>query len=368
MGLLSKYATKLPLIARIYRKNYFAWKRSYANLLRSSGMRPGPLIVSWVATNRCNSTCVYCEVRANEDISDELTTAEIKSLLDQLGELKVKRFFVIGGEPMVRKDLFEVLAHAKRRGMSVGIFTNSLLTEKYSNEIRETGLQNVWTSVDGLADIHNKNRGYPNAYKITLDAIRYYAEIGIPVRVVNTLVHPENIDSLEPLFEELKEAGMNWWRLGAVMPVGRAKNDDFSLSRDQTTRLFEYVKRMRSQFKVTITEEMGYLGDWEEQVRDDPFFCHAGLTFCAIQPNGDVVPCQTDHGGTYSEGNIRETPFREIWESEFQGFRKPQLSGDCISCEYDRACAGGCWITRVNEAHCLKTESNGDGGKLLKIE
>jgi radical SAM protein with 4Fe4S-binding SPASM domain len=368
MALLTKHIGRLPVIGNIYRRNYYAWKRAYANFLRGAGLRPGPIIVSWVATNRCNSNCVYCEARANEEIADELTTKEIKELLDELGALKVKRFFVIGGEPMVRKDLFDVLGHARLRGMSVGIFTNSLLTRKYSEAIRKTGLDNVWTSVDGLAATHDKNRGYPKAYEITLDAIRYYTEIGIPTRVVNTLVHPENFGQLDQMFEELKKAGMNWWRLGAVMPVGRARNDDFSLSPERTTELFEYVKRLRREFKVTITEEMGYLGCWEDQVRDAPFICHAGLTFCAVMPNGDVVPCQTDHVGKFSEGNVRQTPFSEIWRTGFRVFRQAELDDECVSCQHKRACSGGCWITRANEAACLKHQAGVNGNGLVSIQ
>jgi radical SAM protein with 4Fe4S-binding SPASM domain len=304
---------------------------------------------------------VYCEARANEDLSSELTTAEIKRVLDDLGDLKVRRFFVIGGEPLVRRDLFDVLRHAKQRRMTVGIFTNSLLTRKYQREFRDIELDNVWTSVDGLNDTHNRYRGSPNSYQITLDAIRYYSEIEIPTIVVNTVVHPANFGEVEDLFQELKDAGMNWWRLGVVMPVGRASDNSFSLSPSQTVELFDYVRRLRRSFKVTITEEMGYLACWED-LRDTPFFCHAGLTFCAIMPDGHVVPCQTDNGSLFSQGNVREKPFAEIWRDGFKAFRKVELEEHCTDCEYRSACSGGCWIGRVSEAACVKCLLDGNGG------
>jgi radical SAM protein with 4Fe4S-binding SPASM domain len=346
---------RFPLAGPFIRENYAVWKRAYANAMRRTGLRPGPVIVSWVATNRCNSNCVYCEARANEESPDELTTAEIKAVLDELRALGTRRFFVIGGEPMVRRDLFEVLRYAASLGMRVGIFTNSLLARKFERQIRDAGLDNVWTSIDGLRETNNRYRGHPQAYELALDALRLYAEIRIPTRVVNTVVHPGNFQELPRLFGELRSAGMNWWRLGIVMPVGRARHNDFSLPAAQTEELFGFVEGLRRHFRVTISEEMGHLGRWEDRLRDSPFFCHAGLTFCAIMPDGHVVPCQTDHGSRFSEGNIRTQPFPAIWRDGFQGFRKLRLEARCRACDFRRACSGGCWIGRVGGAHCAKT-------------
>jgi len=353
MLIWSNYIKKIPIFGNIYKNNYFVWKRFYINFLRNSGLRPGPVIVSWVATNRCNSKCVYCEARANEENPEELTTAQIKGVLDELRDLKVKRFFVIGGEPFMRKDLFEVFDYAKKRDMIIGVFTNSLLYRKLKEKIKNIGFQNIWTSIDGLAETHNKYRGHPGAYEITMEAIRYYSKIEIPVRVVNTVVHPNNFDELPELFEHLKKAGTNWWRLGAVMPVGRARNEQFSLSPEKTIKLFQYVEQFRKHLKVTISEEMGYLGCWEEKVKDAPFFCHAGLSFCAIMPDGNIVPCQTDDGIKYSEGNVKVMPFKELWKNGFRSFRYAKLEDECDACHHKKACSGGCWIARANEAQCL---------------
>lgn len=137
---------KIPVLGTAYKKNYGVFKHAFHNFLRESGLRTGPLMVSWVATNRCDSKCVYCEARANEADPQELTTAEIKKVLDQLNDLKVRRFFVIGGEPLMRQDLFEVLAYARKFGMEVGIFTNSQRYKKYQQEIQAAGLQHIWTA------------------------------------------------------------------------------------------------------------------------------------------------------------------------------------------------------------------------------
>ena len=346
---------ELPFVGRLIRENYAVCKRTYANATRQTGLRPGPVMVSWVATNRCNANCVYCEARANEGSTEELSTEEIKRVLNQLRRVRTRRFFVIGGEPLMRPDLFDVLQHATNLGFRIGIFTNSILARKFEVEISKAGFDNIWTSIDGLKDTNNRYRRHPLAFELTLDALRFYADIRIPTRVVNTVVHPENFSELPELFAELREAGMNWWRLGIVMPVGRARNQNFSLTADQMNKLFCFATRLRRDFRVTISEEMGYLGCWEDKLRDSPFFCHAGLTFCAIMPDGHVVPCQTDHGSRFSQGNVRKRPFASIWREGFQDFRKVQLKGSCKNCKFRRACSGGCWIGRIGEAQCAKT-------------
>ncbi|UCE06656.1 MAG: radical SAM protein, partial [bacterium] len=254
----SDYVQKIPLLGPIFKNHYFTLKRYYVNLLRKTSIRPGPIYVNWIATNRCNSRCVYCEASANQVKFEELTTDQIFRVVNELGELKVKQFFVIGGEPLIRKDVFEVLDYARKQGMKVGIFTNSLLYKKFKKEIKHAGLQNIWTSIDGMEKTHNENRGYPGAYEITMEAMQYYASINIPLRVINTVVHNRNFDELPELFEQVKRSGANWWRLGAVLPVGRAKDHQFGLSAERTLRLFQYIEKTRKLFNVTISEEMGY--------------------------------------------------------------------------------------------------------------
>ncbi len=350
----SDYIQKIPVLGDFFKNNYFTLKRYYVNFIRKTSIRPGPVYVNWIATNRCNSRCVYCEASANQIKSEELSTDQILGVVKELGELKVKQFFVIGGEPLLRKDLFEVLHYAKKQGMEVGFFTNSLLFKKFKKEIKQAGLQNIWTSIDGMENTHNENRGYLGGYEITMEAMEYYTSINIPLRVINTVVHNGNFDELPDLFEQVKRSGANWWRLGAVLPVGRAKNNQFGLSAERTLRLFQYIEKARKFFNVTISEEMGYLGCWDNILNLWPFFCHAGLTFCAITPRGDIVPCQVDDNRKYSEGNIQEKPFKEIWKHGFGKFRHARLEEKCSTCIHRSACSGGCWIQRVKKVECLR--------------
>ena len=354
MQVLSNYIQKIPVLGEIYKNNYFAIKRGYVNFLRQSGLRPGPVVVHWLATYRCNSNCVYCEASANDIRCDELSTGQIKNVLDELAELKAKNFFVTGGEPMLRDDLFEVLSYAKKLGLSVGMITNSLLYEKFKDQLRDVGFSSMWTSVDGLEETHNKNRGYPGAYAITLDAIRYFKEINIPLRVVNTMVHPGNLDELPQLFEELKEAGITRWRLALAIPVGRGQDDKWALSPEKIKDIFAYVEELRKNFDVEVSEELGYLGCWDIKTKNSPFICPSGLTFCCVMPDGNVLPCQVVYDVKFSEGNVKEVSFKEIWKNGFEGFRNVKLRGECASCLHRKACSGGCWGRIITEGRCLR--------------
>jgi radical SAM protein with 4Fe4S-binding SPASM domain len=350
----SHYLQKVPILGRTYKANYFAWKRSYLNLLRTIGVRPGPAVVHWLCTYRCNSKCVYCEASANEATCRELSTAEIVSVLDDLRALRVRRFFVTGGEPLVRDDLFEVLAEARRRGLSVSIITNSLLFRKLKDQIREAKFASVWTSVDGLAGTHDRNRGVPGSYATALEAIRFYREIEVPLRVVNTMVHPGNIDELPSLLDALRDAGINRWRLALAIPVGRASDQKWGLSHDQIEGLFRYVQEIRKDFDVELSEELGYLGCFDMTTRNSPFFCPSGLSFCVIMPDGHVLPCQVVYDTRFTEGNVREKPFREIWAQGFRRFRRREPEGACATCLHRQACSGGCWGRIVTEGRCLR--------------
>jgi radical SAM protein with 4Fe4S-binding SPASM domain len=351
----SHYLQRVPVLGRIYKNNYFAWKRAYLNLLRRAGLRCGPSVVHWLATLRCNAKCVYCEASANEVECNELTTEEIVSVLDDLQALRVKRFFVTGGEPLIRGDLFEVLDQAKRRGMTVSMITNSLLFERFKDKIQAAGLSSIWTSVDGLEATHDTNRGVPGSYHMTLKAIRFYREAEIPLRVVNSVVHRENIEELPELLEALRDAGANRWRLALIMPVGRASDDRWALQPSQIAGLLQYVREMRKGFDIELSEELGYLGCWDTSTRNSPFICPAGISFCVIMPDGHVLPCQVVYDNRFSEGNVRQRPFTEIWAEGFKRFRNVELDGICASCVHRKACSGGCWARVVSGGGCLRS-------------
>lgn len=352
--MISASIFKTPVLGQIYQKNFWAIKRSYWKFLRSTGIRPGPYEVQWLTTYRCNSDCAYCEASANEGKGEELTTEQIKSVLDELKILRVKELFISGGEPLLRADLFEVIDYAHKLGLSIAMITNSLLYEKYKEEIKNARIKYIWTSVDGLCRTHDTNRGHPGAYEKTLDAVRYYTQINIPFRVVNTLVHPGNYDELPELFNELKKAGITRWRLALAISVGRAKENKWFLSPDKIQKLFQYVEEIRRDFNVDFSEELGYLGCWDTKLKDFPFICPAGQNYCVILPYGDVLPCQIVYDTKYSEGNIKEKSFKEIWEQGFKRFRSGELEGECRDCIHEKGCQGGCWGRMLLEGKCLR--------------
>ena len=109
------------------------------------------------------------------------------------------------------------------------------------------------------------------------------------------------------------------------------------------------------EFDIELSEELGYLGCRDLPTRNTPFICPSGLSFCVIMPDGHVLPCQVVYDNAYSEGNVRDRSFADIWEHGFQRFRKVELEGDCTSCRHRNACGGGCWARLANDSgSCLR--------------
>jgi len=105
---------------------------------------------------------------------------------------------------------------------------------------------------------------------------------------------------------------------------------------------------------VELAESHSYLNCLVGCPRERPFFCGAGLTRCAVMPNGDVLPCGQAYSTALPEGNIRNTPLSSIWKRGFVEFRRYTKPPDCQDCECWNACQGGCWAERMIRGTCLK--------------
>ena len=133
------------------------WEEWFADQWRQRKL--APQYVQWICTYKCNFKCPHCGTAAGTAREDELKTDEILKAVDSLSELGWKIFSVTGGEPLLRGDIFEVLSHAKKKGMAIGIVTNGYVTEEYAEQLRNVKLDSVLVSIDGYAANHEKIRG-----------------------------------------------------------------------------------------------------------------------------------------------------------------------------------------------------------------
>ncbi len=314
-----------------------------------------PEFVHWLSTYNCNFHCEHCEASAGdkENIS-ELETKEVCKLIAELRDMNVKRIFIGGGEPLVRKDLFIFIHSILDKGMEYGLSSNGYLVSRFKEEFSKMPPWMFFTSIDGLEQTNDKIRKI-GAFNRSLQALEFFKSIDVEDRVVNTIVTPENIGELPELKKIILNSDTTFWRFSLAIPVGRAKeNNKMYLNDEQIMYLFNFVEDLSKEFNAQISEDAGYFGCLSLKLRETPFFCGAGLTRCSVMPNGEVFGCQIAYDNKFSEGNVRDMSFKEIWQKGFSRFRNPQLNKECLDCKYIGPCRGGCWGMRLENMHCLK--------------
>ena len=339
----------------IYSKNYLRIKFLNIKLENQFNIIPSDMKVHWISTYACNFRCKHCEASAGEKYVSELSTEEVCNLITELGSMNIKMISITGGECLLRKDLFVIIEHILKMGMEYDIETNSYLVSNFKEEFRNMKPREYFTSIDGLEKTNDEIRKV-GAFRKTIQALEFFKSINVGTRIVNTVVTPENIGQLPELLEIIMNSAATYWRFSIAISSGRAKNvEKLYLNNEQIKYLFDFIEKSRKKFPVGISHDAGYLGSLSMKIREYPYFCGAGLTRCTILPDGEVLGCQLGYDDKYSEGNIRNKSFKEIWQTGFSRFRNPQLeSEECLKCEHLHSCRGGCYGMRIGNRHCYK--------------
>ena len=310
--------------------------------------------VQWLATNRCNFRCSFCEASAGDAMPDELSTAEAEALIDDLAALGT-RLVISGGEPLMRKDLPRLLQYAREKQVSLGLVSNGYLVPSLWPLLREIPWFLFFTSLDGPREYHDKQRAL-DSFDRVIQALDLFGGQGVPLRIVNTVVHRDNIAMLPALHESLRASRATRWHLTPVAPLGRNEAGTFGLDAADLERLGAFLRDAAGTDgpRVVFGESHSYLGPLLGFDGDKPFFCGAGLTRCSILADGTVLGCQQAYDRRLSEGNVKDQPLSLIWRRGFSRFRPRALPPNCASCQQARSCAGGCWAEMERYGRCLK--------------
>ncbi|MRR57263.1 MAG: radical SAM protein [Deltaproteobacteria bacterium] len=353
--LLDHGLLRLPVVGNFYRRRSATLKRRLCLLLNRFGMLKPYTFVQWLATNSCNLFCPYCESSSGLHGPDELDSGEVKALLDALSAMGVGKLVISGGEPLMRGDILELMEYANRRSLRLGLVTNGWFVPELLDGLRRLRFFLYFTSIDGIPGYHDGIRGREGAFERAVNGLDLFAGMGVPVRMVNTVVHPGNISQLDRIAEVVKESAATAWRITPVSRVGRAESGTgYALDGAQLRYLADFVRAKRKVLNVDLGESHMYLGCFGQGSGGKPFFCGAGLTRCSIMPNGDVFGCHQVFDPLLSEGNVRDRAFAEMWQEGFTRFRSNSLPDTCIACPHVAACRGGCWAEREKCGTCLK--------------
>jgi AdoMet-dependent heme synthase len=324
-----------------------------------------PYVVSWNLTYRCNLACEHCYLDAGgtplvdaDSFADrsELDTEACFRVIDELAAFAPECLTILtGGEPLLRRDILEIVGRASQRGLWVVVGTNGVrVSENVARRLADTGARGLSLSLDALdPDRHDRFRKVRGAWQNTVAGAEILHRTGLPF-IVQTTVGSHNLDELEAIADFAHDRlAARVWNLYFLVPTGRGQFvSDItpgqydavlaSLSRIQK----KYERRMlvnakcAPHFVKTVLEQ----GDGAASIRTwsgGAGGCPAGTHYMGIRPNGDVTPCP--YLPVFA-GTLRHSSLAELWTSSelFTGIRRrTALGGRCGACELNGHC-GGC--------------------------
>jgi radical SAM protein with 4Fe4S-binding SPASM domain len=298
----------------------------------------------WLCTDVCNARCLHCSSSSACRSPDELTTEEACRMLDQLAAAGVVDLAVSGGEPLLRRDLFEVIRYSRSLGLSVGVGSNgTTLTPKSADRLAALGINRYQVSLDGLPSSHDALRRWPGLFTRVVRTIKLAQQAGLRVHICCT-INRLNVGELEELAELVAGLGVqriNWSRF---VPTGRG-SAALDLTEGEWHRVIRLCMELRDRYRGRI-EMITHLAQQilvDPQVSDLPGFigCQAGIGQGCITANGTVLPCVLL---PVAVGNLRDRTFAEIWRTSpiIQALQSRRaLKGACGSCVLKSRC-GGC--------------------------
>jgi radical SAM protein with 4Fe4S-binding SPASM domain len=181
-----------------------------------------PRLIFWELTKGCNLRCIHCRASATELSSpDDLSTESAKAIIDQIAEVSSPILVLSGGEPLFRKDIFELAQYGTNKGLRVALATNgTLVTKEVARKIATSGVKRIAISLDGAdAPTHDTFRGIPGAFDAALTGFRNLKELGLSVQI-NTTIARHNAHQLPNVLELARSIGADALHTFLLVPVG----------------------------------------------------------------------------------------------------------------------------------------------------
>ena len=330
----------------------------------------GPVVI-WNLVRRCNLSCKHCyALSADHDYPNELSNAEVNTVMDDLKRFHVPVLILSGGEPLLRPDIFEIAERAKALGLYVGLSTNgTLIDEPMADRIAAQGFDYVGISLDGLRELHDKFRRKQGAFDASLGAVRLLRARGVKVGLRYTMTDMNAAD-LPALMRLMHEEGVAKFYFSHLNYAGRGnihrgRDAHFAATRDALDRLFDAAwfaaceDRPLDYVSGNNDADGVYLLMWAQRrlprwadalrARLEAWGGNAsGLHVANIDNEGHVHP--DTMWWHHDLGSVRKRPFSAIWSDVAEPLmaglkRQPRaVTGRCGSCAHLEICGGN---TRV---------------------
>lgn len=334
--------------------------------VRNRSGAPKPVVI-WNLTRRCNLQCRHCyTVSADHDFPGELSHEQAMAVLEDLGAFGIPALILSGGEPLMRKDLFEIAERARRMKLYLALSTNGTVIEgETAARVADIGFDYVGISIDGIGAINDWFRCKEGAFEKALAGVRACKARGVKVGLRFTITE-QNAYQLPELLDLTEAEGVDKFYLSHLVYAGRGdkhRGEDASLSHTRAAmnllieRAWKAADEGRSLDIVTGNNDADavYFLRWAEERFTRAQVAHlrthleawggnsSGVGVANIDPQGRVHP--DTYWSDYTIGNVKERPFSELWTGDdpmlAQLRRRPRpLKGRCGDCSYQSVCGG----------------------------
>jgi mycofactocin biosynthetic radical S-adenosylmethionine protein MftC len=312
-----------------------------------------PICLTWELTYACNLECVHCLSSSGRRDPRELTTAEAKAVLDELHDLQVFYINIGGGEPMIRRDFFEILDYSIERGIGVKFSTNgAFIDADKARRLAAMDYLDIQISLDGTDALTNDAVRGAGSYDTAITAMEHLRDAGFGEFKISVVVTRHNVDQLDE-FKALADSFGATLRITRLRPSGRGAESwhDLHPTAAQQRQIFDWL--IAKGDNVLTGDSFFHLNAFAQEAGTELLpglnMCGAGRVVCLIDPIGDVYACPFVIHDEFKAGSVRDHGgFANVWKHSdlFTELREPQSAGACSSCGSYDACQGGCMAAK----------------------
>ncbi len=325
-------------------------------------------------TYGCNNACPHCYNEADRLTMPSLSLEDWQRVLDKLADIGVPHIILTGGEPTLHPALTGIIRYADQLGLIVGMNSNGrMLAHKASAQaLADAGLNHVQITLESWdAGVHDNMVNAPGAFSQTVAGIKNAAACGLHT-ITNTTITRQNQHQVVDTIDFVHNLGLNTFAMNGMIYAGGGRADPAAIPSEEMAALLDAVRERAESLDMrflwyTVTD---YCRFSPLALGLAPKRCNAAEYSMCIEPNGDVLPCQSYY---VSAGNILSDSWQSIWNSTlFLSFRNresdPEAAGlraECIDCPDLEMCGGGCRLEHEAQAGVRPAE-RGCGRSRLK--